>query len=308
MLPPSTKIIIRLSIGLILIFLLFFFVSPSAVIASLGSANPIFLIYAVIIYAFTFLLLTARWRIIVAHMGNTIPFGEAYQAFVGGVLYSDFTPGRIGDFTRAILVKERIGIHKGTVSVFIDRYIDIIVLTGLGIFALVIFSTRFASILPLVSLIVLLVVFACVTVLFLHSSWILSVMQKITMFKIPEFILHLQGALQEFRNGKRVLAEGVILTVSAWVLHALRIILITMALGYSLPLSDFVFILPLISALSLIPVSLAGLGLVEGGLMAVIAGYGIPLSAALSIAIMDRGLTMGFHFIVGWRYAVRHIL
>jgi hypothetical protein len=240
-------------------------------------------------------------------MGGYIPLGEAYQAFAGGVLYSDFTPGRIGDLTRAILVQERIGIHKGTISVFIDRYIDIIVLTGLGIAALVIYSSRFASVLPIIALIVLLAVFTGVTALFLRNSWIFSLMKKIPAFNIPEFASHLQSALLELRNRKKVIAEGVILTVLAWVTQALRIILITMALGYALPLPDIFLILPLISALSIIPVTIAGLGLVEGGLMAVIAGYGVPLSVALSIAILDRGLTMLFHFVVGGRAAVRNI-
>ena len=308
MFRPSIKFIVRLAIGITLVFLLFFFVSPSAVIQSLGSANPFFLIGAIIVYAFTFLLLTTRWQLIVAHMGEYIPLGEAYQAFAGGVLYSDFTPGRIGDFTRAILVKERIGIHKGTVSVFIDRYIDIIVLTGLGITALVIYSSRFASILPLFALIVLVVIFIGVTVLFLQNSWIFSLIKKIPFFNIPESASHLQKALLEFKNGKKVIAEGIILTLLAWMTHALRILLITMGLGYILPLPDLFLILPLISALSLIPVTIAGLGLVEGGLMAVIAGYGVPLSAALSIAIIDRGLTMLFHFAVGGRIAVNNIL
>ena len=308
MFRPRTKFIVSLAIGLILVILLFFFVSPSAVIQSLQSINPIFLFCAVLVYAVTFLILTTRWRIIVTHLGGHIPLIEAYQAFAGGVLYSDFTPGRIGDFTRAILVKEKLGIHKGTVSVFIDRYIDIIVLTGLGIAALVVYSSRFASILPLFALIVLVVIFAGVTVLFLQNSWIFSVMQKIPFFNIPEFASHLQNAFLEFKNGKKVIAEGIILTLLAWVTHALRIILITMGLGYTLPLPDLFLILPLISALSLIPVTIAGLGLVEGGLMAVIAGYGVPLSAALSIAIIDRGLTMLFHFAVGGRCAVKNIL
>jgi len=308
MVRPPIKFLVRLSIGVLLIILLFIFVSPSTVIQTLQSINPIFLICAVIVYAFTFLLLTQRWRIIVAQMGGDIPLGEAYQAFAGGVLYSDFTPGRIGDIARAVLVKERIGIHNGTVSVFIDRYIDIIVLSCLGIAALVLFSSRFASILPLLALIVLLVVLAGVTAFAFKSTWFFSVMKNIPYFNIPEFTSHLQNALLELKDGKKVIAEGIILTVFAWITHALRIILITMGMGYSIPLPDLVLILPLISALSIIPVTIAGLGLVEGGLMAVIAGYGVPLSVALSIAIVDRGLTMLFHFAVGGRVAVKNIL
>lgn len=308
MFRPAKKFIVRLLIGITLVILLFLFVSPSAVIQSLQSIHPIFLVCAIMVYAVTLLILTTRWRIIVAHMGENIPLGEAYQAFAGGVLYSDFTPGRIGDFTRAILVKDRIGIHKGTVSVLVDRYIDIIVLTGLGISALCIYSSRFGSVLPLFALIVLVVVFTGVTLVFMQSSWIFSLLQKIPFFNIPEFARHLQTALLEFRNGKRVIAEGIFLTVIAWITHALRIILIAMGLGYVLPLPDFFLILPLISALALIPVTISGLGLVEGGLMTVIAGYGVPLSAAFSIAVIDRGLTLLYHFAVGGRYAVKNIL
>jgi len=308
MFRPSKKFISRLLIGIILVILLFLFVSPSAVLQSLQSIHPIFLVGAIMIYAVTFLILTTRWRIIVAHMDVNIPFGEAYQAFVGGVLYSDFTPGRIGDFTRAVLVKDRIGIHKGTVSVLVDRYIDIIVLTGLGISALIIYSSRFGSILPLFAIIILVALFTVVTIVFLQKSWIFSLWQKIPFLNIPEFARCLQNALLEFRNWKKVIAEGFLLTVLAWITHALRIILIAMSLGYLLPLPDLFLILPLISALSLIPVTISGLGLVEGGLMAVIAGYGVPLSIALSIAVLDRGLTMLFHFAVGGRYAVKKIL
>ncbi len=308
MFHPTIKFFIRLVIGIILVILLLLYVSLSAVIQSIQSINPIFLVFAIIVYAISFLILTIRWRIIIAHMGEFVPLGEAYQAFAGGVLYSDFTPGRIGDFTRAILVQERIGIHKGTVSVFVDRYIDIIVLTCLGITAFFVYSSRLGSSLPLFALIVLIVILAGVTIIFMQNSWIFSMIKKIQFFNIPETAEHLESALLEFRNGRKVIAEGIFLTVLTWVTHAIRIILISMGLGYVLPLPDIFVILPLISALSLIPITISGLGLVEGGLMAVIAAYGVPLSTALSIAVIDRGLTMFFHFAVGGRYAVKNIM
>lgn len=308
MVRPTIKFIVRLAIGAILILLLFLFVSPTAVVQSLEEINPIYLIFAIMVYAITFLILTIRWRMIVAHLGVHIPLGEAYQAFAGGVLYSDFTPARIGDLTRAILVNDRIDIHKGTVSVLVDRYIDIIVLTGLGIAALIIFSSRFASQLPLLGLIVLIVTFTGITLLFVQNTWIFSLMKRIPFFTISENSVHLQNALLELRHGKKVIIEGVLLTGLSWVTHAFRIILIAFGLGYVLPLPDFFLILPLISALSLVPVTISGLGLVEGGLTAVIAGYGVPVSAALSIAVIDRGLTMLFHLVVGGRCAIKNIL
>ncbi len=302
------KFFLRLTIGLILIILLLLFVSPSAVISSIRSINPVFVIAAILVYALAFLILTIRWKIIVAHMRGYLPLGEAYQAFAGGVLYSDFTPGRIGDLTRAVLVRDRMDLHKGTVSVIIDRFIDIIVLTTLGIAAVVVYSSHFASVLPVVSLIVLVVVFVGAIILFWQNERIFSWTQKIPYFGIQAFTAQVQTAISEFRNERNVFVKGILLTVLAWVFQALRVVLIALGLGYSLPLPELFLILPLISALSIIPITLSGLGLVEGGMTAVLVGLGMPVSAALSLAILDRGVTMLFHFAVGGRYAMKNIV
>jgi uncharacterized protein (TIRG00374 family) len=304
----SAKFVSRLIIGILLVICLFVFVSPLAVVQSLQMINPLLVICAIIIYAFTFILLTIRWKRILIQMGESLPFIEAYQAFVGGVLYSDFTPGRIGDFSRAILVKKRITIHKATISVFIDRYIDIIVLTGLGCTALVVFASKFTSMFLVIGIIILIIIFIGVTGVYLQNSWVFTLLKKIPLYDLREFAGALQSALSEFRNGKKVIFEGIILTISAWITHAVRILLISMSLGYILPIPELFLILPLISALALIPISIAGLGLVEGGLMTVIAGYGIPASVAFSIAIIDRGITVFFHGVIGGWYAVKNTL
>jgi uncharacterized protein (TIRG00374 family) len=308
MVRPRVKFFLRLTIGLILIILLFLFVSPAAVIDSLKSINPFFLIAAILVYALAFLLLTLRWKIILAHMGGYLPLGEAYQAFAGGVLYSDFTPGRIGDLSRAVLVKDRMDLHKGTVSVIIDRFIDIIVLTTLGIAAVVVYSSRFASLLPWISLIVLGVVFAGAIIVFWQNAWICSWIQKIPYFGIPAFVSKVQIAISEFQNERNVFVKGILLTVLAWFFQALRVVLIALGLGYALPLPVLFLILPLISALSIIPITLSGLGIVEGGMTAVLVGLGMPGPAAFSLALLDRGLTMLFHFAVGGRCALKNIV
>lgn len=306
---PSVNFFIRLAVGISLVILLFFFVSPIEVFRSFQSINPLYLFGAVVVYSIAFFILAMRWRLILAHLGAEIPLSDAYQAFAGGVLYSDFTPGRIGDLTRAVLVKKWLDIPKATVSVIIDRYIDIIVITVLGISAVVVYSALISSsVYPLMSLIVLVIILTGTTFLFLKGSWVFSVIQKIPWFSLPEIAQSFNQALVEFRTGKKVIAQGIILTVFVWVLHALRIVLITLGMGYLIPLQDLFVILPLISALSLIPLTLSGLGLVEGGLMTVIAGYGVPISVAFSIAVLDRGITMLFHFIAGWKYAADNIL
>lgn len=301
--------LIRLTLGFSLIILLFFYISPLAVLQSLQSVNPVYLAAAILVYACALLILTIRWKLILRHLGTDVPLMEAYQAFTAGVLYSDFTPGRIGDLTRAALVKKWLPLPKATISVIVDRYIDIIVLTLLGITAVLLFSARFsASAYPLAGLVVLGILLAGTTLLFLKGALVFSLFQRIPSHSLQEIFRSLELSLKEFGRGKTVIAQGIILTVSAWGAHTLRVLLLAMGMGFILPFPDLFVLLPLISALSLVPVSLAGLGLVEGGMTAVITGYGVPLSVAFSIAVLDRGITMLFHFVVGWKYGSEKII
>jgi uncharacterized membrane protein YbhN (UPF0104 family) len=75
--------------------------------------------------------------------------------------------------------------------------------------------------------------------------------------------------------------------------------------GYDGPLYILFFLQPLVSALALIPITISGLGLVEGGIAALLFQFDVPLAAGLSIALLDRVLTTAFHLLVGGRYATR---
>jgi uncharacterized protein (TIRG00374 family) len=96
-------------------------------------------------------------------------------------------------------------------------------------------------------------------------------------------------------------AGSVLITILAWITHALRIMIIARSIGFDLPLPVLVLALPLVSALSLVPVTISGLGLVEGGLAALLAVIGLPAVAGISIALMDRAITVIFHILIGGR-------
>ena len=109
------------------------------------------------------------------------------------------------------------------------------------------------------------------------------------------------GTLDEFHGDWQLYSKAFFLTFCAWITHAFRLILLGLAFSYSLPFLPLMLIQPLISALSLIPITIAGLGLVEGGLTALLLELGIPVTIGLTIALLDRAITTFFHFIVGMR-------
>ncbi len=291
----------RLAFGLFLIAALLYRFDPAAVLSTIISASPILLL-APAVYAITFLILSLRWQRILHALGEDLPLSDAYQAFAGGMILSDLTPGRIGDLSRSLLVRDKVALNKGLASVVIDRYADILTIFALGLLGMLLLAQRGPYILLASS--VILLILASTSLLWLRRSSFLGMLRS----RSSRFIgiaNALEDAICDIRGVKVLMAGSVLMTILAWITHALRIAIIAWSVGYDIPLIVLIFGLPLVSALSLIPVTVSGLGLVEGSLAVLLAGAGVPVTVGVSIALMDRAITVAFHILVGARAPAR---
>jgi uncharacterized protein (TIRG00374 family) len=86
------------------------------------------------------------------------------------------------------------------------------------------------------------------------------------------------------------------LTILIWLTEGLRLFLIIQALGFanvSVGLSGALFVALIGSLLTAVPLSPAGLGIVEAGVVGVLhVAYGVPLPEATAIALLDRVISV----------------
>jgi uncharacterized membrane protein YbhN (UPF0104 family) len=82
--------------------------------------------------------------------------------------------------------------------------------------------------------------------------------------------------------------------------------LVADSLGVDLPFGSWVVIVPPVTLIQLVPVSLAGWGVRELGFVVVLAGFGIPTEAALAASLLVGlctlavGLPGGLLWLTGW--------
>jgi uncharacterized protein (TIRG00374 family) len=276
---------------------------PKVVFSAIISAKISFLFIAVAIYSITFLILSTRWRMILKHMGQDLPVASAYRAFAGGMIISDLTPGRIGEFARPLLVRDRIDLNRGMASVAIDRYADILTTFILGLFGML-FLVQHERHLILASSIMLLILILSMA-FWLKRQFIIKQIEGLKFAHLSKIAHSLDDALDEVTNVRVLMLRSVLLTALAWIFHALRIVLIARSVGFDVPLQTLFLLQPLISSLALVPITISGLGLVEGGLAALLASFGVPVATGFSIALMDRAITVMFHVLVGGRCAMK---
>ena len=117
------------------------------------------------------------------------------------------------------------------------------------------------------------------------------------------------------REGRRLFARparsGAVLSLGAATvgLTILAFMLVARSLGVDLPLSSWVVIVPPVSLIQLVPVSLAGWGVRELGFVVVLAGFGIPAEAALAASLVVGlcmivvGLPGGLLWLTEWDIA-----
>ena len=92
-------------------------------------------------------------------------------------------------------------------------------------------------------------------------------------------------------------------------LTILAFMLVADSLGVDLPFASWVVIVPPVTLIQLVPVSLAGWGVRELGFVVVLAGFGIPAEAALATSILVGfctiavGLPGGLLWLTGWDIA-----
>lgn len=293
----------RFFLGLLLIAALLYTFDIGAVFATISSARPLYLVLAAMVYSLTFLILSARWRMILRSMGEDLPLFRSYQAFAGGMIISDLTPGRIGELSRPLLVRDRINLSKGISSVVIDRYADILTTFILGLSGMLILAQHGMYLLLASATILILLLLS--SVFWFRRSFLIKQVNRLGSSRLTAIACGLDDALCEVRNIKGLMLRSVFLTGIAWITHALRIVLIARSVGYDVPMPMLFLLQPLVSALALVPITISGLGLVEGGLTALLAGFGVPAAVGISIALMDRAITVAFHILVGGRYAMK---
>lgn len=290
-------------LGLLLIAVLLYRFNPEVVFSTIISASISYILLAVMVYAITFIILTMRWRMIIRSMGEDLRFLSAYQAFAGGMIISDLTPGRIGEFSRPFLVRDRVDLGRGIASVAIDRYADILTILILGLSGMA-FQIQ-EGIYPILAHLTILFIVIFSLAFWFKRRLIINQIGRMGSLRVSRIFCSLDEALNDMADIRSLMLKSVLLTAVAWITHALRIVLIAKSIGYDAPIMMLFFFQPLISALAIIPLTFSGLGIVEGGLAALLAGLGIPVAAGISIALIDRIITMAFHILVGSRCAMR---
>jgi len=269
-------------------------------------ANPLLLLAAFVIFYAGFPLRGLRWAILVRQTGFALKIRDGTEIIFLSWLVNCLVPAKLGDVYRAYLLKinSPVSLSRTFGTVFIERVLDLFAIVTLGLAA---GFVSFRSGLPAD----VQIVFAIgVAVVLLLAGGLLTMRnfgrRILTWLPTPHKVLEFYNRFEEgvFASiGLRALPRLVVLTGFIWATEAIRLYLVVEALGLPnvhLGISGAFFVALAASLLTAVPLTPAGIGFVESGVVGLLTiVYGVPETDALAITLVDRAISVLSIIIIG---------
>jgi uncharacterized protein (TIRG00374 family) len=262
----------------------------------ISGANPLFLLLATLSYYATFPLRGLRWRFVLSQVGTRIGRRDATEILFLSWFVNCLVPAKLGDLYRAYLLKGNYGgsISRTVGTIFIERIADIVVIFALAL-AAGFWSFRGRSRPEIDALFLAGFVFAVILVLLVVALRYFG--GHLTRF-LPEKVADLYERFHEGSTGALTVRSVPVIggiSIGIWLFEGRRLFFVIRAL--ELPNANLGSRASLCVALagSLLPASPltpAGVGFVEAGIVGLLSLYGVVGEPAVAVALTDRAISI----------------
>jgi uncharacterized protein (TIRG00374 family) len=304
-------LVLRIGISIILLFFLFKFqhVDTQEVLKSIKNADKGLLLLALVIYLFAYILALFRWEMLLKGAKIHLSLKRVIMSFSGGVFFNALLPSSIGgDVVRSVdLATHTKRPREVIATVLLDRlsgYVGLVIVALLSLlfgWKLIHHKSVLLSIAIITGILiaVLLVLFNR----FLYSK-INRLLHSPRAGKIRETIKNLHQEIHIFRQHKKIIANNLILSVLIQVIGPLTFYITALALGIKINIIYFFIYLPIIGAITLLPISIGGLGLRENITKIFFVQAGVVDNAAVAMAILNTFFIFVYAAIGGLIYVL----
>ncbi len=263
------------------------------------AANGFLLLLAFAVYYAGFPLRGWRWTLLLRGTGSRIRIRDGTEIIFLSWLVNCLVPAKLGDVYRAYLLKINtdVSLSRTFGTVFIERIFDLFAIVVLGLAAgFVSFRTGLPADVQIVFAIGVGLVILLALGLFTLRNFGRRVLDRLPL---PPQVLEFYDRFEDgvFSSiGLRALPLLGVITGAIWATEAVRLYLVVEALGLPdvhLGISGAFFVALTGSLLTAVPLTPAGLGFVEAGVVGILTTiYGVSVTEALTITLVDRALSV----------------
>ena len=285
--------IIQGVIAIAILLFLFSIIDFQLFLSLLTNLDIRFILLAGLCYLLNNLLMAYRIKRILFTLGENLRYKLVFFSHMAGMLLSDFTPARSGYLYTAIALNKRdVPLEKGISTITSTYLYDltlkmIVALLGAYFIYSYVFAERLSYALVITFLLILGVIIGYLIIMY-PGERIRNLFQK------REILKKILDFGEQSRAIQRYAPFILSISLVGWILRGLQwyMILLSMHQVFLTPF-DALFLNPLLTLVSLIPLTPAGWGIQEAGIVFVFTAIGSSATIAASFALINRFVEVG---------------
>lgn len=277
------KFFLKLSIGIVILFVLFYKIGFLEICKTIIKVNIYYLILVVLLYIFPFIIATLNIKILLDPI-KVVNFWRLFKYYMLSWSIGLFVPGKIGEFSLIYFLKKAdISVGQGTAVSIIDKIITAITLSFLTVLTFFIFFTAAETI----RLILILFVIFMILLFFMVTKIGREIIKKYILRKYAE---KFKGFSKTFfyylKNKKIILFINFILTFVKWILNSVIIAILFLAFDINVNFFYIILITATTTIVSLIPITISGLGVKESVAVFLFNQISVPAEVVVSVFLI----------------------
>ena len=290
-------IFLRVSISILLLIVLFHKVDGQALWGLIKASHKIDIVFAFIIVLVIDALCFIRWDMLLKASGVSVPVKTLLKSFCGGLFFNVFLPSTIGgDVVKTLDLAAHTSKAKEVAStVFLDRLSGYVALVIVVLAACIVGWRYVEDRTVLYSIAVITgVLISILLVLFNRFvyNFVNGLLYSPTAGRIRTSIQEVHEEMHSLGKKKKILFYNLCLSLVVQLLGPVSTYLICRSLGSEINFMYFLIFPPIIGAITLLPISIGGLGLRDASTVYFFAKAGLPGNIAFAMSLL------GFFIIV----------
>ncbi len=232
-----------------------------------------------------------RWQRLLRAQHIHYPFAQATLSYFGSIFVGLLTPGRVGEFVKAFHISRdcNISLAQGLSSVLLDRLFDLYALFIIGGTALLALAPGGLGIVSLGGLALLLVLPLALFVNATTFAWFCKTGIKLgrlggKTFSPSSWLWEVHTGIRQLPLREALIAG--LLTLMAYSIFFSQCYLLAKALSMPAGFGTISFAVALGSLVTLLPISISGLGTREAAIVAYLGQAGVSEEIAISFSLL----------------------
>ncbi|MFH1455583.1 MAG: lysylphosphatidylglycerol synthase transmembrane domain-containing protein [archaeon] len=278
-------LILKLSLGLLILYFILKKVGVTELVNTISQIDIFFLPMALFFFLLTLFLGALNLYFLLCYGLNIkLKFFRILKYSLLSWSFGMFIPGKLGEFSFAYFLKKRkVPVWRSFIILTMDKIITLFTLLSLTFIGFYLFLSVNQFLNLLIFFLIFGMIFFYVLIIFKEKNWLKRFLPKKFALSISQFS---NGFFYMLKKRKKLLFLNTGLTFTKWFLSGIFHYFLFLSLGFDLNFGIVFLITAMVTIISLIPISISGLGVRESAAVYLYSLFLIPVYISLGVALI----------------------